>query len=175
MNAMKKVLYILCAVLLFASCAKEDRKNTIVNQEEAIDRYISQQKDVRIVRNSGSNRLVYLEGQGKDSLAVGDSVKFYYAGYVFSSGKGSLFATNNPEIAQQKDFPLAGGIEECVLGNGSMVKGLANGLVGAKAGEKCDVVFSAKYGYDNTAVYNVPKMTPLIFEVWIEEIVKNKN
>lgn len=172
---MKKVLYILCAVLLFASCAKEDRNNTIVNQEESIDRYISQQKDVRVVRNGGSNRLVYIEGQGRDSLAVGDTLKFYYAGYVFSGGKGSLFATNNPEIAQQKDFPLAGEVEECVLGTGNMVKGLANGLVGARAGEKCDVVFSAKYGYDNTAVYNVPKMTPLIFEVWVEEIVKNKN
>ena len=32
---------------------------------------------------------------------------------------------------------------------------------------------SAKYGYDNDVVYNVPKMSPLIFEVWIEDVVKN--
>jgi FKBP-type peptidyl-prolyl cis-trans isomerase len=51
--------------------------------------------------------------------------------------------------------------------------GLANGLAGVKAGEKCDIVFSAKYGFGNTVVYNVPKLTPLIFEVWVEGIVKN--
>ena len=54
-----------------------------------------------------------------------------------------------------------------------MVSGLVNGLVGAKKGEKCDIVFSAKYGFNNTVVYNVPKLSPLIFEVWIEDIVKN--
>lgn len=170
---MKKVLYILCAVLLAVSCTKEDRNNRIVSQEEAIDRYISQLKDVRVVRNGGSNRLVYMEGHGKDSLAVGDSVRFHYAGYTFSNGKGSLFVTNSPDIAEQNGFPLSGGVEEKVLRSGDMLKGLANGLVGAKAGEKCDIVFSAKYGYDNTTVYNVPKMTPLIFEVWVESIVKN--
>ena len=175
MNAMKKVLLIMWTILLFASCAKEDRNNMIVNQEEAIDRYISQLEDVRVVRNGGASRLVYIEGEGSHSLAAGDSVKFYYAGYVFSGGKGALFATNNPEIAANNDFPLAGGIEERVPGRGDMVKGLANGLMGARAGEKCDVVFSAKYGYGNTAVYNVPKMTPLIFEIWVEDIVKNKN
>jgi hypothetical protein len=28
-------------------------------------------------------------------------------------------------------------------------------------------------GFGNTVVYNVPKLTPLIFEVWVEGIVKN--
>lgn len=171
---MKRLLYIVAfAVLLLSSCTKEDRNNRIVSQEEAIDRYISQLKDVRIARNGGSNRLVYQEGRGQDSLAVGDSVKFLYAGYVFSNGKGTLFATNNPEIAETRHFPLASGVEERVLRNGDMLKGLVNGLVGAKEGEMCEVVFSAKYGFDNTAVYNVPKMTPLIFEIWVESIVKN--
>ena len=54
-----------------------------------------------------------------------------------------------------------------------MVTGLANGLVGAREGEMCEVVFSAKYGYDNDIVYDVPKMSPLIFQVWVEGIVKN--
>ena len=106
-------------------------------------------------------------------MEIGDSVKFYYAGYVFSNGKGSLFATNDTLVAKNNGFELSGGIEEKVLSSRDMVRGLANGLVGAKAGEKCEVVFSAKYGYDNDVVYNVPKMSPLIFEIWVEGIVKN--
>lgn len=170
---MKKTIFVLLSVILLAACTKEDRENTIVNQEESIDRYISSLEGVRIARNGGSNRIVYTEGTGADSLAVGDSVKFHYAGYIFSGGKGTLFATNNEEIAAGHDFPLSGGLEKRVLGGSSMVSGLTNGLVGAKKGEKCDIVFSAKYGFNNTVVYNVPKLSPLIFEVWIEDIVKN--
>ena len=171
---MKRILYMVCAAVVLFACTKEDRKNQLVTQEEAIDKYISSLKDVRIARNGGSDRLVYREGKsGADSLALGDSVKFFYAGYVFSNGKGSLFATNDTTVAQRNGFELSGGIEEKVLSSKEMVRGLANGLVGAKAGEMCEVVFSAKYGYDNDIVYNVPKMSPLIFEVWVESIVKN--
>lgn len=170
---MKRVLYILCVLVILASCTKEDRKNMLVTQEESIDKWISAVKGARIARNGGSNRLVYEEGRGADSLALGDSVKFYYAGYLFSNGKGALFATNDTLVAEQNGFELSGGIEERMLSSKDMLRGLANGLVGAKEGEKCDVVFSAKYGYDNDMVYNVPKMSPLIFEVRVEGIVKN--
>jgi FKBP-type peptidyl-prolyl cis-trans isomerase len=170
---MKRILYILCLCALLLSCTKEDRKLALVTQEENIDKYINNLRGVRIARNGGSNRLVFAEGRGTDSLALGDSVKFYYAGYVFSNGKGSLFATNDTLVAKNNGFELSGGREEKVLSSKDMVRGLANGLVGAKAGEKCEVVFSAKYGYDNDVVYNVPKMSPLIFEIWVEGIVKN--
>ena len=170
---MKNILYIVCSLLLLFSCAKEDRKNLLVNQEAAIDRYISSLEDVRIARNGGSNRIILEEGRGADSLALGDSVKFYYAGYVFSNGKGPLFATNDTTVALSKGFELSGGIEKKLLSQKEMVRGLALGLVGAKVGEKCEVVFSAKYGYDNDMVYNVPKMSPLIFEIWVDGIVKN--
>ena len=170
---MKRILYIMCLCAALVSCTKEDRKLLLVTQEESIDKYITSLRGVRIARNGGSNRLVYSEGKGRDSLALGDSVRFFYAGYVFSNGKGALFATNDTTVAKNNGFELSGGVEKKVLSSKEMVSGLANGLVGAKVGEKCDVVFSAKYGYDNDVVYNVPKMSPLIFEVWVEGIVKN--
>lgn len=170
---MKRILYIICLCTVLFSCTKEDRKLMLVTQEESIDKYIKSLNGVRVARNGGSNRLVYTEGKGRDTLALGDSVRFFYAGYVFSNGKGNLFATNDTTVARNKGFELSGGVEEKVLSSKEMLSGLANGLVGAKAGEKCDVVFSAKYGYDNDVVYNVPKMSPLIFEVWVEGIVKN--
>ena len=170
---MKKITLALVALLAIVSCTKEDRKNTIVSQEESIDRYITSLSDVRVARNGGSNRIVYTEGTGEETLAAGDSIKFYYAGYIFRNGKGQLFATNNEQVATESGFPLEDGIKKCILGRNDLVAGLAYGLVGAKAGEKCDVVFSAEYGYNNTVVYNVPKLSPLIFEIWVEEIVKN--
>lgn len=170
---MKRIIYIFIVLAALSACTKEDRKNQLVQQEEAIDRYISSLKDVRIARNGGSNRLVYTEGTGANSLALGDSVKFYYAGYIFSNGKGTLFATNDSTIAVDNGFSAGIGIQERRLSPDDMIDGLAYGLVGAKPGEMCEVVFSAKYGYDNDMVYNVPKMSPLIFEVWVEGIVKN--
>ncbi len=170
---MKRIIYILCCVLLFVSCVKEDRNLMLVNQEESIDRYISSLKDVRVTRNGGSNRVVFTEGKGTDSLQVGDKVNFYYAGYIFYNGKGSLFVTNNPDVAKKQNFPLNGDMESAVLGSGTLISGLERGLAGAKAGEICQIVFSAKYGYGNQPVYNVPKMSPLIFDVWVESISKN--
>ena len=170
---MKRILLGIFAALALLSCTKEDRESTIINQEESIDKYISSLQDVRVERNGGSNRIVYTEGTSEEILTIGDSIKFYYAGYIFTGGKGQLFATNNPEVAQATGFPVQEEIRKCILNNSNMVQGLAQGLVGAKAGEKCDVVFSAKYGFNNTVVYNVPKLSPLIFEVWVEEIVKN--
>ena len=170
---MRRIILGIFAALALLSCTKEDRENTIVNQEESIDRYISSLVGVRIARNGGSNRIVYTEGNSEEALAIGDSIKFYYAGYIFNGNKGQLFATNNPDVAEAAGFPVQGGIHKCILSNGSLVQGLAQGLVGARAGERCDVVFSAKYGFNNTVVYNVPKLTPLIFEIWVEDIVKN--
>ena len=172
-GTMRKFILGILAALALLSCAKEDRNNTIVAQEERIDSYITSLEGVRIARNGGSNRIVYTEGVSEQTLETGDSVKFYYAGYIFNGGKGSLFVTNNPTVAQEKDFPLQDGIHKCKLNNSSLIPGLANGLVGARAGERCDIVFSAKYGFNNSVVYNVPKLSPLIFEVWVEEIVKN--
>ena len=54
-----------------------------------------------------------------------------------------------------------------------MISGLNTGLEGVLQGEKCDIMFSAKYGYNNDVVYNVPKLSPLFFEIWIERIIKN--
>ena len=118
---MRNFVIAIFALIAIISCTKEDRKNQLVTQEEAIDKYISSLKDVRIARNGGSNRLVYKEGKsGADSLALGDSVKFFYAGYVFSNGKGSLFATNDTTVAQRNGFELSGGIEEKVLSSKEM-------------------------------------------------------
>jgi FKBP-type peptidyl-prolyl cis-trans isomerase. len=170
---------ILLSLLLFTisiSCVKQDRENTIIDQEKAIDTYISSLSDARVVRNNGSNRVVMEEGAGADTLAIGDSVYFYYSLYLFSSGsgKGTLYATNDTTVASSNNFIVSGEPQRLKIGSDAMVDGLENGLLGSKQGEKCYIIFSAKYGYYNTVVYGIPKLSPLFFDISISKIVKNK-
>lgn len=168
---MKNLLIIL--ISLFAlSCAKQDREIALINQEADIDKYVSSLgENVTVVRNGGSVRIIKTIGEGEEAQP-GDSIYFYYAGYIFSNGPGRLFVTNNVEVADKNSFETNGAVHKAIVGEG-MISGLKLGLIGVKQGEKCDITFSAKYGYNNDVVYNVPKLSPLFFEIWIERIIKN--
>ncbi len=169
-----KNLILIFSFFCICACTKQDRENTIIDQEKNIDAYITGLgEDAKVIRNGGSNRIIVKEGEG-DGIVRGDSVIFYFAAYIFSnSGKGELFATNNKDVAKENNFNTDGVQQRKILGEKSLLAGLNNGLEGVKKGEVCNILFSAKYGYGNTVVYNVPKLSPLFFEIWIESVVKN--
>lgn len=169
-----KLFHILVMALFITvvSCAKQDRENTIVNQEEAIDSYIGSLGEQTVVRNGGANRVVMKQGGGSVEAAPGDSLYIRYAGYVFSRGKGKLFVTNDTTVANQNNFPCEVSPEKIRLGDTHLVSGLEYGLTGVKEGEHCYIIFSAKYGYNNTVVYNIPKLSPLFYEVWVDKVFK---
>jgi len=177
---MKTVLIILAGLMLTAiSCTKEDRKLTLIRQEEAIDQFVqSLTKDTVFYRN-GVVRAVLEPGMPAgqaDTLAPGDTVYFYYAGHIFSKGKGELFYTNSDSVALSYDRTLEAEeaiVREGVVGEGRFLKGLDNGFPGMTAGEHAYIIFNADYGFGNTQVGLVPAMSPLLFEIWIERIVKN--
>lgn len=167
---------LLCAAAL--SCAKEDKNIQIANQESMIDKYIQNLGDkYQVVRNSGSNRVIVTPGTGTETLEKGDSLYYYYSGYIFvSSGKGTIFVTNRAEDAAKFNIePLPGlGPAKIKFGEESMVSGLSNGLVGVKAGENCNIIFSAQYGYYDSVVGVVPSLSPLFYDIIIERIIKNR-
>ncbi len=177
---MRTKLILLAGLMLTAiSCTKEDRKLTLIRQEEAIDQFVqSLTKDTVFYRNSVVRAVLdsgVPSGQ-QDTLAPGDTVYFYYAGHIFSKGKGELFYTNSDSIALAYDRSL--GPEESqvrsgVVGEGRFLKGLDNGFPGMTPGEHAYIMFNAEYGFGNTTVGLVPAMSPLLFEIWIERIVKN--
>lgn len=170
---MKTWLYILLVLVAFASCTKQDRENAMADEEKRIDSYISSVSSIRVQRNMGVNRVVLREGVGIDTLSVGDSVKLYYSGYEFHRTKSRLFVTNVDSVANANNF-LCMKSPLCIkLEKGSVIDGLFYGLQGMRVGEKSELVFTAKYGYGNTIVYNIPKLTSLIFEVEIVDIIKN--
>ena len=162
---------ILCVAVLFAAgCDKEDRKNTYASQEAAIDSYVSSlSSDYTVVYNGGVVRVILEEGSGA-ALSSGDSLLFHYSGYVFNHGKGTLFATNDLEVAEATGFVTDGEPFRVKFGHSAMVKGLEKGLEGVREGERCYVIFSARYGYGNQIMSTLPKLTPLLFEMKIDQI-----
>ena len=170
-------LLLIGTVCCFSSCTKQDREILIAQQIKDIDTYsvsiVAAGK--RLTINQGSSRLVITEGSG-DSLSVGDSVFFDYAGYIFQSGLGQLFDTNVDEISSTLGINIYNrgfNYGKSTVGNGILIKGLDWGLLGAKKGEEAYIVFPTSLGFSNTNVGLVPKMSPLIYQVWIKEIKKN--
>ena len=170
----RKILFICLAALVAFSCDKEDRKNTYASQEAVIDRYVSSlSSDYTVVLNQGVPRVIVDQApSGAAELEKGDSLYIHYSGYVFSNGKGSLFATNETEVARDNGFVTDGKPYGIKFGSSALIKGLALGLEGIREGEHCYIIFSARYGYGNQQMGSIPEMTPLFFEITADKIVK---
>lgn len=176
-----KTYMVLLAGLLFTllSCTKEDRKLTLIQQEEAIDQFVQSLAKDTVLYQKGVVRAVLEPGisvDPADTLAAGDTIYFYYAGYIFSRGKGELFHTNSLAVAEANNRTLTrdeAAVHSGVVGEGKFLKGLDYGFPGMAPGEHSYVIFNADYGYGNTKVGLVPPMSPLLFEIWVDRIVKN--
>lgn len=172
--------FLTAAAVIISSCTREDKENTIADQEAAIDSYISQNfPDNRIFRRNGSNRIVIDSTvlALPDSLEYGDSLYFYYAGYIFTSSPSQLFSTNSEYVAQESGYSVTDpdfSIRKTLFTEDCMISGLVNGLYGVREGEHCILIFSAKYGFYDNYVYNIPKLSALAYEIWVDRVIKNE-
>lgn len=171
----------LATCILGTSCVKTQLETTYNKQEDQIDQYITKNMVVtndqggsdtlRVVRNAGSNRLVLKEGTG-DQLKENGYVSFYYAGYLFSGSisASNLFMTNRLETAKESGWneeTLDTGLYEISLQDVELIPGLRNGLIGARTGEECEILFSAKYGFGNKPLGMIPAKTALLYKIWV--------
>ena len=182
---MKNKAYIILisalCMMMSTSCLKEQLETTYNKQEEQIDQYITKAMIVlneegetdtlRVVRNSGSNRLVLKEGIGEE-LSSDGYVSFYYAGYTFTGGfsASNLFSTNRLDTAVESGWNVELSeytIYEINLNDADLIHGLKAGLLGVKAGEECEILFSAKYGFGNKALGTIPAKTALLYKIWV--------
>ncbi len=110
-------------------------------------------------------------------IDYGDSLYIQYAGYVFTSSPSGIFSTNVAEIARQAGFDIAT-IDTLPKGilfeKGVLIPGLEHGLHNAREQEHCMIVFSAEYGFGNTKMYNIPKMSALLYEIVINKVIKKE-
>ena len=56
------------------------------------------------------------------------------------------------------------------LSDRHLLEGLRNGLLGVYAGEECYIIFSPEYGFGNDEVNAIPKMSSLMYHIWIHSI-----
>jgi FKBP-type peptidyl-prolyl cis-trans isomerase len=154
-------LLLMLTVLLAPACQTEFRQANI-DQDKYIDSYVSKNfADNPVYVQGGSVRVVLTEGAaGAPVIEKGDSVYLFYAGYVFGQ--------NGPET----QFVLDSGMV-CV-GKGKLIRGLDDGLSGARLGEEALVIFSGDDGYGNDAVGLVPANSALLFDVGVGAIKKNQ-
>ncbi|MDD2584054.1 MAG: FKBP-type peptidyl-prolyl cis-trans isomerase [Bacteroidales bacterium] len=175
---LKNYWLIVLLSIVTVSCAQQDLDNITTQQETEIEEYVKDLGALEVVVNNGVWRAVMERGEEgeENKVAKGDSIVFNYAGYVFRSGKGNLYDTNVFSLAETlgttQDYnyfvPREG-----IVGKGRLISGLDIGLIGAQVGERCYVIFSSRHGFGNIQTGMIPKMSPLLIEVWILAVKKN--
>lgn len=132
---------------------------------------------LNVVRNGGAYRLVLKEGED-DALEKDGFVSFYYAGYTFNGNvsQSGLFVTNHQATAEQSNWNLTDAdytLYETNLGDAKFVQGLKDGLVGVRAGEECEIVFSGKYGFGDENFGIIPANSALLYKIWVVGVANN--
>ncbi|MDD3033361.1 MAG: FKBP-type peptidyl-prolyl cis-trans isomerase [Bacteroidales bacterium] len=171
------LLPLLSVVLIVISCTDKEQQTVLEEEVKKIDTYVEAQNKSgkSVVISGGSSRIIYENG-GDISVEKGDSVYLNYAGYIFSTGLGTIFDTNMESLSSKIGIDIYNrGLNagKVVVGKGELLKGLELGLLGAKKGEHSYIVFPSSMGYGNDKKGVVPPMSSLIFEIWILNIVKN--
>jgi FKBP-type peptidyl-prolyl cis-trans isomerase len=56
---------------------------------------------------------------------------------------------------------------EINLAETELIEGLYNGIIGVKAGEECEILFSGKYAFGNSTFGIIPANSALAFKIWV--------
>ncbi len=166
---------LLAALIACSSCVKEKLEETYNRQEEQIDRYmigaVERDSTYAVSYNKGSARLTTLAGEGEE-LSENGFISFYYAGYTFngSISPAAMFGTNHQATAETSGWNLTDAdysLMEISMKDSDLLEGVRNGLVGVRAGEECEILFSGKYGFGNSAFGIIPAKSALAFRIWV--------
>lgn len=177
MHRIRKYFWLIPLFMWVCFCTKQDLEMQLTKQEKDIDAFINKLTRDTVIYRMAASRVVLQSGAG-DTLAAGDSVRFYYAAYIFSSSgtSGTLFAAHPPDTLELK-WPLSEWPDDYgsnTVGTGYYFSGLDAGLIGMQAKEHAYILCTSKYGFGNSQMGVIPKMSPLLFELWIDRIVKKK-
>ena len=189
-----KILFAILVALLCSSCIKEKLETTYKKQESQIDSYLSKNNTARrdstivyedgttkdttwtenldIIYNKGAARLVTKKGSGP-KLSENGAVSFYYAGYIFKGSAptaANLFSTNHQTTAETSSFKVTDAdysLFEVNMAETELLEGVRNGLAGVQAGEECEILFTAKYGYGSHTFGMIPANSALLYRIWV--------
>ena len=186
---MKKSTRILVSALLLAAlvpaCNKASVQLAYDKQETNISNFVEAQckadTTATVTYKDGTVRIVLhdtlrREGLLADTLRVGGTVSFYYAGYTLSGNNVSnsnLFATNHKKTADAAGWRLsdttAFNIMTLTLDD-HLLDGLQRGLEGVRGQDECYILFSGKYAYGSRFQGTIPARAALVYHVWVSSI-----
>ena len=81
-----------------------------------------------------------------------------------------MFVTNHQATAEQAGWNLTDAdyqLYEINIGETKLIPGLRDGLLGVKAGEECEILFSGKYGFGNEDFGIIPANSALLYKIWV--------
>lgn len=113
-------------------------------------------------KDTASDALVtktLIKGEGR-AAKTGDTITVHYVGKT-PDGK-----TFDSSWTTQKPFPVT-------LGQGSVIQGWDEGLIGVKTGERRHLIIGADKAYGPNAQRGIPPNTPLAFDVDIIDVHPN--
>lgn len=90
-----------------------------------------------------------------------------------SSSGLTMFATNHYATASLSGWSLSDGDYSPVsisMSDKDIVAGLRDGLVGVRAGEVCDILFSGRYGFGKKPLGPIPANSALLYRIWVESV-----
>ena len=185
---MKKSTCLLAAAIgaaLVFGCNKQSVQLAYDKQETNIAAFVENQRNsdttATVTYKNGTVRIVLhdtlqREGLLADTLRMGGTVSFHYAGYTLSGANVSnatLFATNHKETADVAGWSLsdttAFHIDTITLDD-RLLEGLKNGLEGVRNQDECYILFSGKYAYGSRIQGTIPARSALVYHIWVSSI-----
>jgi hypothetical protein len=189
---MNRLLLLSVAVVALCSCGRDDTLPD--SQKAAFKRYLEGDKTYASnlpcdTLDDGVWRLLENPREGRKQerqVTSGSEVEIVFEGYIFTSSLNldpsqerlpAPFYTNDPAIiaglgAQGMTSSNLWSDEPVVarLGGGGLIKGLETGLRGAYKGDILLLLMTSANGYDNTDMGMVPKDSPLVFRVYVNDV-----
>ena len=186
---MKISTRIFSTVLLLAgllpACNKQSVQLAYDKQETNIANFVAAQckadETATVIYKDGVVRVTLhddlpREGLLADTLRMGGTISFYYAGYTLtgaSVSSSNLFATNHKPTADNAGWKLsdttAFNIQTLTLDD-KLLDGLQKGLEGVRNQDECYILFSGKYGYGSHVQGTIPARSALVYHVWVSSI-----
>ena len=180
MNNLRHIPVLLLILSVF-SCMKQQTENYYAKQEDAIEKFIQRSAPIRTVYNDGAVRIVVndtLEREGLmlDTLSMGGTASFHYAGYILSGSSVSnsnLFATNHKETADAAGWAISDTTAFRIMTlsvDDRLLDGLRYGLEGVRNQDECYILFSGKFAFGSHGQGTIPARSALVYHVWLSSI-----
>ena len=188
MNKSTRILilaFLLVITGLVPACNKQGAQNTYDKQENNIANFVEAQlkadTTATVTYKDGTVRVVLhdtlqREGLLAETLQIGGTVSFYYAGYTLTGASVSasnLVATNHKKTADAAGWRLsdttAFNIQTLTLDD-HLLEGLQRGLEGVRNQDECYILFSGKYAYGSHIQGTIPARSALVYHIWVNSI-----